>query len=49
MCVITDHSNILGLGGIIGGTKTSTEFETKNILLESAYFYQFQLEKQQKN
>ena len=28
----------LGLGGIIGGTKTSTEFETKNILLESAYF-----------
>ena len=28
----------MGLGGIIGGTKTSTEFETKNILLESAYF-----------
>ena len=38
MCVITDKSNVLGLGGIIGGTKTSTEFETKNILLESAYF-----------
>mgnify|MGYP003326426117 CR=1 FL=1 len=38
MCVITDKSSILGLGGIIGGTKTSTEFETKNILLESAYF-----------
>ena len=38
MCVIADKSNVLGLGGIIGGTKTSTEFETKNILLESAYF-----------
>jgi len=38
MCVIADKSNILGLGGIIGGTKTSTEFDTKNILLESAYF-----------
>ena len=38
MCVIADKSSVLGLGGIIGGTKTSTEFETKNILLESAYF-----------
>ena len=38
MCVIADKSSILGLGGIIGGTKTSTELETKNILLESAYF-----------
>ena len=38
MCVITDKSSILGLGGVIGGTKTATEFDTKNILLESAYF-----------
>ncbi len=38
MCVIADKSGILGLGGIIGGTKTSTELATKNILLESAYF-----------
>ena len=38
MCVITDKASVLGLGGIIGGTKTSTEIETKNILLESAYF-----------
>ena len=38
MCVIADKSSILGLGGIIGGTKTSTEINTKNILLESAYF-----------
>ena len=38
MCVISDKSRILGLGGIIGGTLTSTELDTKNILLESAYF-----------
>ena len=38
MCVITDNSGVLGLGGIIGGTKTGTELDTKNILLESAYF-----------
>ena len=38
MCVITDKSSVLGLGGIIGGIKTSTELNTKNILLESAYF-----------
>ena len=38
MCVIADKSSILGLGGIIGGIKTSTELSTKNILLESAYF-----------
>ena len=38
MCVVTDKSGVLGLGGIIGGTQTSTELDTKNILLESAYF-----------
>ena len=38
MCVISDKSGVLGLGGIIGGTSTSTELATKNILLESAYF-----------
>ena len=38
MCVISDHKNVLGLGGIIGGTISGTEFKTKNILLESAYF-----------
>ena len=38
MCVIADSSRVLGLGGIIGGTSTSSELETKNILLESAYF-----------
>jgi len=39
MCVITDKSGVLGLGGIIGGTRSGTELSTKNILLESAYFY----------
>ena len=38
MCVISDKSGVLGLGGVIGGTRSSTEFDTKNILLESAYF-----------
>ena len=38
MCVIADKSSVLGLGGIIGGKKTSTELNTKNILLEAAYF-----------
>jgi len=38
MCVISDKSGALGLGGIIGGTTTSTKLDTKNILLEAAYF-----------
>ncbi len=38
MCVISDKSGVLGLGGIIGGITTSTEMDTKNILLEAAYF-----------
>ena len=38
MCVISDMSGVLGLGGVIGGTRSGTEFNTKNILLESAYF-----------
>ncbi len=39
MCSITDKSGVLGLGGIIGGTRSGTEMSTKNILLESAYFF----------
>ncbi len=39
MCAVTDRSGVLGLGGIIGGTRSGTEFSTKNILLESAYFF----------
>jgi len=38
MCVISDNQGVLGLGGIIGGTRSGTELNTKNILLESAYF-----------
>ena len=38
MCVISDNSGVLGLGGIIGGTSSGTEIETKNVLIESAYF-----------
>ncbi len=38
MCVISDKSGVLGLGGVIGGTRSGTELKTKNILLESAYF-----------
>ena len=38
MCVISDKSGVLGLGGIIGGIRSGTELDTKNILLESAYF-----------
>jgi phenylalanyl-tRNA synthetase beta chain len=38
MCVISDNKGILGLGGIIGGIRSGTEFDTKNILLEAAYF-----------
>ena len=39
MCVISDNKGVLGLGGIIGGIRSGTELDTKNILLESAYFY----------
>ncbi|NMN67193.1 phenylalanyl-tRNA synthetase beta subunit [Candidatus Pelagibacter ubique] len=38
MCVIADASGVLGLGGIIGGTRSGTELDTKNVLIESAYF-----------
>ena len=38
MCVISDKLGVLGLGGIIGGTRSGTELETKNVLIESAYF-----------
>jgi len=34
----SDNKGVLGLGGIIGGTRSGTELDTKNILLESAYF-----------
>ena len=48
MCAISDKSGVLGLGGIIGGTRSGTEFSTKNILLESAYFYSSSIRKTSK-
>jgi phenylalanyl-tRNA synthetase beta chain len=38
MCVISDSSGILGLGGIIGGVRSGTTLDTKDVLIESAYF-----------
>ncbi len=38
MCVISDDEGALGLGGIIGGVRSGTELDSKNILIESAYF-----------
>ena len=38
MCVISDNSGVLGLGGIIGGVRSGTELNTKNVLVEAAYF-----------
>jgi phenylalanyl-tRNA synthetase beta chain len=38
MCVISDNSGVLGLGGIIGGTRSGTALETKNVLIEAAHF-----------
>ena len=36
--VIADAAGILALAGVIGGSRGSTTNETKNIILESAYF-----------
>ena len=36
--VIADDKNILALAGIMGGLESSVTAETKNILLESAFF-----------
>ena len=38
MCVISDNFGVLGLGGIIGGTRSGTALDTKNVLIEAAYF-----------
>ncbi len=38
MIVITDEKEIVSLGGIIGGLKSAVSDETKNVLLEAAYF-----------
>ena len=36
---ITDDSGVIGLGGIMGGESTKADQSTKNVFLESAFFY----------
>ena len=36
---ITDNSGVIGLGGIMGGESTKADESTKNVFLESAFFY----------
>ena len=36
---ITDRSGPIGLGGVMGGDSTKAELTTRNIFLESAFFY----------
>jgi len=38
MVVISDDSGVISLGGIMGGMSTSVDENTKNVLLEAAYF-----------
>ena len=37
-CVIADEKSVLGLGGIMGGQASGSGLETKNVLVESAWF-----------
>ncbi|HKU46234.1 MAG TPA: phenylalanine--tRNA ligase subunit beta [Burkholderiales bacterium] len=36
---ITDDSGVIGLGGIMGGESTKADEKTKNVFLESAFFW----------
>jgi phenylalanyl-tRNA synthetase beta chain len=36
---ITDDSGVIGLGGIMGGESTKADTTTRNVFLESAFFY----------
>jgi phenylalanyl-tRNA synthetase beta chain len=36
---ITDDSGVIGLGGIMGGESTKADETTRNVFLESAFFY----------
>ncbi|VAW23434.1 Phenylalanyl-tRNA synthetase beta chain [hydrothermal vent metagenome] len=38
MCVIADDNGVLGLGGIMGGVSSSCTSETRNVLIECAWF-----------
>lgn len=36
---ITDESGVIGLAGIMGGESTKADFDTRNVLLEAAFFH----------
>lgn len=38
MCVIADDSGVLGLGGVMGGESSGCSLETRDVLIESAWF-----------
>jgi phenylalanyl-tRNA synthetase beta chain len=38
VCVISDASRAVGIGGIMGGAETEIGFATRNVLLEAAWF-----------
>ncbi len=38
MCVITDESGVIGLGGVMGGESTAVSDETVNVFIECAWF-----------
>jgi phenylalanyl-tRNA synthetase beta chain len=38
LIVVCDDSGVIGLGGVIGGTSTAVDENTKNVYIECAYF-----------
>ena len=38
MCVITDDSGVVGLGGVMGGESTAVSDDTTNVFIECAWF-----------
>ena len=38
ICMISDGSRAVGIGGIMGGAETEISFSTKNVLIECAWF-----------
>ncbi len=38
MCVIADGTRAIGIGGVMGGSETEIGFNTRNILIECAWF-----------
>lgn len=38
MCVIADGEGVIGIGGVMGGTRTAVSDETTDVFIESAWF-----------